>query len=660
MFPITKVVLFKHGVGYFERELELEGDRSLDLHFKASEMNDVLKSLTVLDSGDGHVASISYESTLPMEKRLEDVALRLPDGQCQSGLLMQLQGARVRIEVGSESITGTVMGIETSWRRADQDSLQEHQLVLLIDEGELRSFQLGELKNLVFLDDALKRDLAHLLDILIGSKKKDKKRLTIFAKGATKRHVSASYVVETPVWKTSYRVILSESEKSWIQGWALVDNTQDEDWTDVSLTLVAGLPVSFVHDLYSPRHQKRPVVRVKEEAAYAPPQLEEGMPVDADEEMTAYSMAPPPAAPPMMRSAPPPPSPGRMRAASVAKPEALEQTMVVQTRTVQVGDLFQYVIDRPVSVKRNESALVPVLSARFLGKRVAVYNREIRDKNPMSAIWFENDTGLTLEGGPLTVLEHDAYVGEAMLETMKPNDKRLVPFSVELGCLIHIDHKSESRHVHHSRIVNGVVYFTRYQLATTIYKIQNKTQATIDLFLEHRFRQGWALIDTQKPVETTERFQRFRFDAPKDATMVFTVTEQGDQHESFSLTSISRDKVETWIQSRYIDAATHQALAEIVAYNEGIANLDRDIAAREREVAVIHQNQARLRENLTALGQSRDELKLRERYVSEMTRDEDMLAALATTIASARSERERTDTVLREKLSALTLDARVG
>jgi hypothetical protein len=659
MFPIIKVVLFKHGVGYFERELEVEGDRSLDLHFKASEMNDVLKSLTVLDSADGHVASISYESTLPIEKRLEDVALRLPDGQSQSGLLAQLQGAKVSIEIGSETITGTVMGIETSWRRVDQDSLQEHSLVLLIDEGELRSFPLRELKNLVFLDDALKRDLAHLLEILIGSKKKDKKRLTIFAKGASKRHVTASYVVETPVWKTSYRVILSESEKSWIQGWALVDNTQDEDWNDVSLTLVAGLPVSFVHDLYSPRHQRRPVVRVKEEAAYAPPLLEAGMPFEANEE-AGYG-APLPA--PMMqaRSAPPPPAPGRMRPAAAApKAEDHERTMVVQTRTVQVGDLFQYVIDRPVSVKRNESALVPVLSARFSGKRVAVYNREIRDRNPMSAIWFENDTGLTLEGGPLTVLERDAYVGEAMLETMKPNDKRLVPFSVELGCLIVIDHKSESRHVHHARIVNGVLYFTRYQLATTIYKIQNKSQATLDLFLEHRFRSGWDLVDTQKPVETTESFYRFRFDAPKDSTMVFTVTEQGDQYESFALTSVSRDKIETWIQSRYIDQATHHALAEIVAYNEGIAALDRDIAACERDIGVIHQNQARLRENLTALGQSRDELKLRERYVSELTRDEDTLAALSTTIANARSEREGADSALRQKLSELTLDARVG
>src|SRR5688572_22344301 len=156
MFPITKVVLFKHGVGYFERVVEVEGDHPLDLHFKASEMNDVLKSLTVLDYGEGHIASISYESTLPTEKRLEDVALRLPEGSSLSGLLTQLPGARVSLEVGSETFKGTITGIETSWRRADGDSLQEHQLVLLIDDSSLRAFELKEVKSLTFLDDSVK------------------------------------------------------------------------------------------------------------------------------------------------------------------------------------------------------------------------------------------------------------------------------------------------------------------------------------------------------------------------------------------------------------------------------------------------------------------------------------------------------------------------
>src|SRR5581483_6983142 len=62
-----------------------------------------------------------------------------------------------------------------------------------------------------------------------------------------------------------------------IQGWAVVDNTQDEDWENVRLSLIAGLPVSFVHDLYTPRYIKRPVVQVKETTGVLPPEVEEGM-----------------------------------------------------------------------------------------------------------------------------------------------------------------------------------------------------------------------------------------------------------------------------------------------------------------------------------------------------------------------------------------------
>jgi hypothetical protein len=256
-FPITRVVLYKHGIGYFEREGQVQGDDTLTLTFKQAEVSDVLKSLTVLDLGGGHIASISYESTLPTEKRLEDVALRLPDGTSLSGLVEQVKGARVAVEVGSEKIEGVVLGIENQWKKHKEETLHSREIVLLVEGGAIRHFELLEVKRFTFLEDGLRKDLQHLLDVLIGAKKKDLKRLTIFAKGSAKRDVNASYVVETPVWKTSYRVILQKDEKPFIQGWALVDNTQDEDWDDVAITLVAGLPVSFVHDLYSPRYRRR-------------------------------------------------------------------------------------------------------------------------------------------------------------------------------------------------------------------------------------------------------------------------------------------------------------------------------------------------------------------------------------------------------------------
>ena len=74
------------------------------------------------------------------------------------------------------------------------------------------------------------------------------------------------YTVEAPVWKASYRVDLDEdANKTSLEGWALVDNTTDEDWEDIELTLVAGLPISFVHDLIHPRYRQRPVVAVEDD-----------------------------------------------------------------------------------------------------------------------------------------------------------------------------------------------------------------------------------------------------------------------------------------------------------------------------------------------------------------------------------------------------------
>ena len=87
MLPIKKIVLYKHGVGYFERQDRISGDATIDLQFKAAEMNDVLKSHTVLDLGDGLISSISYESTKPLEKQLEEIAIRPPDENSLTGLI---------------------------------------------------------------------------------------------------------------------------------------------------------------------------------------------------------------------------------------------------------------------------------------------------------------------------------------------------------------------------------------------------------------------------------------------------------------------------------------------------------------------------------------------------------------------------------------------
>jgi hypothetical protein len=653
--PIRKVVLYKHGVGYFERQGEVEGDATLGLHFRASEMNDVLKSLTTLDLDGGLVSSMSYESAKPVEKQLEDIAIRLPDQNSLTGLLAQIKGARVAVESGARKVEGLVMGIETVERKERDAVLRTSYLSLLVDGASLQSFDLLEVKSIAFLDEGLRKDLQHLLDILISAKKKDLKKLTIFSKGKGKRRLLASYTVETPVWKTSYRLLL-QGGKAKIQGWALVDNTQDEDWDEVSLTLVAGLPVSFVHDLYSPRYKRRPVVKVREEEAYAPPVMEERITLGAARRAKALEAAAAGAA--ILEGAD-----DVLGAAETedwsARSAARERSIPVQTRTVEVGDLFQYQITNAVSVKRNQSALVPILHAALDGRRVAVYNREIREKNPMSAVRLRNSTGMMLEGGPVTVLEDEHYVGESMLDTMKPDEERLIPFSVELGCVVTLDDKSERRAVHLARIAGGKLHLHRYQVQRKIYVILNKSERKLELFLEHRFARGWQLVETPEPVEKTENFYRFRLEVPAKQSVTFEVSEKGEDVEAIAVHHASRDQLRVWVESRYIDRKTLGVLEGCMQLWEKAVALVHQMAEREKEIGEILQDQERQRKNLQALGQSQDEKGLRERYVAELQKSEDRIGQCRSEAKRMREEKDKLEEELRAKLGQLKFEAAV-
>ena len=341
MLPITRVVLFKHGVAYFQRTGDVQDNQLLELDFKASQMNDVLKSLTALDFGGGSFSALSYDSEEPLERRLQELNIRVPERGAIAAFLDLLRGARVGLPRGSETLEGVVVGIEEVARQQGEMVIREPHLALLADGGKLVRVPLLEVDELSFLDESVQRDLKALLDILFSGLRKDRKRLSIQTLGDGKRQVSLGYVVEAPVWKTSYRIILPEktSDESLLQGWALVDNTTEDDWNAVELSLVAGLPISFVHDLYTPRYRQRPVVRVEQEAAVAPPVGEAGAISEPEEcyDDDEMDMCLEEAEAPMMRAKksrmmPPmaPPSPAPSRA------EAARSSVQVQTRTRRI------------------------------------------------------------------------------------------------------------------------------------------------------------------------------------------------------------------------------------------------------------------------------------------------------------------------------------
>ena len=658
--PVTRVVLYKHGVGYFEREGTVEGDAALSLTFKQAEVSDVLKSLTILDLDGGRVASVSYDSTKPLEQLLAEVALSIPDENSLVGLLPQIKGARVEVQPrGDLAVEGAILGVDRVRRERDHGEEDVPLLSLLTDDGGVRSFELHETASLRLLDPAVRRDLDYYLRTVLSSKKKDARTFTFFAQGQGGRRIRMSYVLEAPVWKATYRIILGEEgQPPLIQGWAVVDNTQDEDWEDVRLSLVAGLPVSFIHDLYTPRYIRRPVVAVKETTGVLPPEVEAGMAMEA----MLLEAAPASAPGAYTKSAGLPASQARMMKQSGGRggySGAAASSTPAQVRERKLGDLFEYEIEHPVSIRRNQSALVPIVLRSFEGRPVLLYNKQTRAENPMRCVEFKNTTGLTLEGGPVTVLEGGSYVGEAMLDTLKPDEERLVPYAVELGVhvLDNIDTHKDAVHrvvIHDKRLTTFRAHYQK-----TTYTLHNKSDAEQTVYLEHLRGAGWELVETAEPKEVTESYWRFRFALPAKQVTRFVVQQRITVGNMQQFADVSTNQLGYWLEQKYLDKKTEEVLRQAVDLQRKAAELDERLAALEKEKGGIHTEQTRIRENLQALGDRTGEKQLRERFVRTLDGQEDRLEQIAAEVKEKTGERDRCREQLNTVLMGLEYDVPV-
>src|SRR5579864_622889 len=266
--PVREVVLFKHGVGYFARSGRLAAGESARLDFKAEEMNDVLKSLTVDEKGGGKISGLRYDSSEPLAKKLAEFPFSIGSQEPLSAVLDQLRGARVELKFTTETVTGAIVGARRL--AGGQNQPEREQATLLLESGELRNVDLSAISSLRFGDAKLQLQFKDYLAAIAQSRSKDKRSVYIDSTDAGAREIQASYMIPSPVWKSSYRLIFGESGQPTLEGWAIVDNTTGDDWSNVRLALVSGRPISFVSRLYEPRYLARPEAELAEEAALAP------------------------------------------------------------------------------------------------------------------------------------------------------------------------------------------------------------------------------------------------------------------------------------------------------------------------------------------------------------------------------------------------------
>ena len=272
--PVKKVVLYKNGVGYFEHTGKVRGNQDLTIDFTTDQLNDVLKSLTVIDMGEGHITGVRYNSIAPVSERLK--GLRVPFGEdiSRADFLKALRGTRVEVKTGSSSATGRLLSVETRRKQNDRgnDIGEVTEFAIVTDAGELRSFELLPSTVVRVAEKGLNEDVSRYLSLLGSSRTQELRRMVVSTAGIGERDLFVSYISEVPVWKSTYRIILPSDHgaKPMLQGWAIVDNTVGEDWKDVQLSLVAGAPQSFVQAISQPYYARRPEIPLPEAAMLTP------------------------------------------------------------------------------------------------------------------------------------------------------------------------------------------------------------------------------------------------------------------------------------------------------------------------------------------------------------------------------------------------------
>lgn len=741
--PVRRVVLYKTGVGYFEHLGTVRDRQDVAVRFTSAQLNDVLKSLTTIDLGKGRISGISYNSIAPIEQRLG--ALRLPVGATTTAfdLLGSLRGARVEVTSSTGVVEGRLLSVERRNQLQKETATTLESFSILTDFGEMRSFDLTPAVRVRIVDRDLRQEVGRYLDVVGSSREQDVRRMVISSAGTGDRQLFVSYISEVPIWKSTYRLVLTEKGKPLLQGWAIVDNTIGEDWSNVELSLVAGSPQSFIQQISQPYYGRRPVVPLPQAAQMSPQThqatLTTGMgrmsgrvldhtgsvlpgarvtlsgPSGTRNTVTnasgEYDFVAPPgqytltfeldgfstqrvsmalaaggstthdarlsvgaltetvsvAAESRTRDSvmrrggtvggvagglpgPPPPP-----AAPMAVYDQLREGQT-SAQAAALGDLFEYRIKEPVTLRKNQSALVPIVNAEVTAEKVVLWNRGAGSGRPLRALWLSNSTGYTLDGGSIAIIEANAFAGEGLVEPLKAGERRLISYAAELGVLVSAKQDTASGRVTRLRIANGVVIHEMEERAAWTYTARNENSTPVTLLIEHRTRPGWSVKADIQAAETTPDTQRFRLtvDGGKEATL--SVQEVHPTQTSISIGELTDQYISSGMRESMFTDELRNALKPTIDKRVELAGVERQLAELNSQQEAIRSDQERLRENMKALRGSAEEKQLLQRYTRQLNDQEDKLEALRKNMAQATAIRDKLRAELNALIQKLTFD----
>ncbi|MCL2442435.1 MAG: DUF4139 domain-containing protein [Treponema sp.] len=596
--PLRRVVILTSGLSYYEHSDSVNGPVAYNLPFRLNTINDALKTLIINDPASAN-PSVAYQSERTLVETLRSLSIDLSDSPDMATILSRLRGVEAEITVknATTAFTGRIVGIE--YRQVSGSMFTEtRQPWLTINTREgIRSFHLEDLMSIKFSDPAIERDLNRSLDIIAASRNSFTRQLLVNLPGTTRRNVSISYVIPSPVWKVSYRLDLG-AQTPLFQGWAIIDNDSDTDWNNVELSLVAGRPASFIQELYPPYYVRRPVL----------PLAIAGTVEGVTHDRAVPTVAPSPA--PVVRT-----QNDMMRAESLMmetednswsglgySPEGPAYNLgggTVQTASgSDAGGQFEFTIRNPVNLNRRMSAMFPLVESAIDARSTLIYNGSGRF--PRIGAEITNTSGMKLPAGPITVYDGGVYAGDALIEFWNENEKRLISFGEDLSVTASRNDTS-TRFVSTVRVSGGIMTITRDLTHIRTYTFINSSSASKQLIVEHTKTAQTNLVSPPSDDDTTSAY-RFNVTLPANQSTVLTVNERRPIQETIVLLNQRPDILLSYSTNQEIPANVRQALTRAVELRRAVDTADASVRDIEAQRNRLISDQDRIRRNLEAAG----------------------------------------------------------
>ncbi|WP_309712698.1 DUF4139 domain-containing protein [Armatimonas sp.] len=677
VLPVRAVTLFSSGVAYTQREGRVEGNATVPLTFRTTQINDILKSLVLIDE-NGKVQPAIYAAKDPVNRALQSFAVDVDKASTLGGLLQQLRGQRASVETGGKTIyppasfgvggqphttpinkiEGRIVSVDLTQNPSFQAQGMGFQQLVIFTGESIQNISASEIKSISLQDPKLNKEFTEALSLLAAGADDKRRSVTLRFEGKGERRVQVGYISEAPLWKMSYRLLLSGVKEGstlpYLQGWALVENTTDEDWNGVSLTLVSGRPISFIQDLYQPQYIARPVIGA--DLSVSPlPQLSESAMEDRSNIAARAAITNS-----MMRgqggsqrgSGFALPAPAPVTEAGVDGP-ALIGSVEAQASGEKQGELFTYKITSPIALPRQQAAMIPVVAQDIAGEKISLYNPATDTRFPLHAVRLKNNTGLHLKGGPVTLFDGGIYAGDARMLDIPPGDNRILTYAVDLGLQGEVQNKGGSSVETSLTIKRGVLISSRKETTEVVYNFRNKSDKSRTVLVEHPYNAEFKLVAPTKSEERTPSLYRFSVSVPAGKTEALIVKTERPLSETYALLDADINFIEVTTQRKEgISAKLKVALEDVLARRRKIQELESQSRERDVEVKQIEQDQSRIRQNMNVLERNSESYK---RYVQQLDEQEIRIQALRKQATELRAQRASAERDLRAFLDKLEI-----